>query len=107
MKASRESKNGRCSQMIETTQHFELLEENLVIKSITLLDGMTPDEGVQYKVGREVSQVKGKGEGHRIGVFYNESRVWYTFPIQSIRKTDECLVLQDNRSIYTFRKRSC
>lgn len=91
--------------MLETTQHFDLFEENLVIESITLLDGVTPDESVQYKVGREVLQVKGKGEGHRIGVFYDESRAWFTFPIESIQKNNERLILRDNRSIYTFKKK--
>lgn len=92
--------------MLEMTQTLELFEEDLVIESITLIDGVTPDENVQYKVGRDVSYVKGNGEGHRIGIFYSETRAWFTFPIESIKNHKERLVLQDNRSIYTFRKRS-
>lgn len=91
--------------MLETTQYHDLFEENLIIESITLLDGVTPDESVQYKVGREVLHVKGKGEGHRFGVFYNEERVWFTLPVDSIHKEDQLLVLKDSKSIYTFRKK--
>lgn len=76
----------------------------LVIKSITLLDGKTPDERVQYKVGREVAKVVGGGMGCPFFVFYDEKRGWRTNPVDSIEEDEEKLVLKDNLSIYTFNK---
>lgn len=87
-----------------TIQDQEVVEQNLVIESITLLDGVTPDPDVQYKVGRAVEKVI-KREGWTVAkVYYNESRYWKTFVIEMIENSTEKLVFTDSVSIYTFSK---
>jgi hypothetical protein len=79
-------------------------ERSLVIESITLLDGVTPDESVQYKVGRDVFKLVGSGIGTPCFVFYDENRGWRTNPIKAMENKENKIVLKDNLSIYTFTK---
>lgn len=78
-------------------------DEKLIIESITLLDGITPDEEVQYKVGRDVAKLAGV-IGCRFIVFYNEKRGWRTNPVVNVEENAEKVVIKDNISIYTFKK---
>lgn len=78
-------------------------DEKLIIESITLLDGITPDEAVQYKVGRDVAKLAGV-IGSRFIVFYNEERGWRTNPVENVEENAEKVVIKDNISIYTFKK---
>lgn len=89
--------------MVET-KATQLKEENLVIESITLLDGVTPDPDVQYKVGRNVAKIVSEGIGSFGHVFYDERKVWRTFPLQQMENSSEKVILTDKRSIYTFSK---
>lgn len=89
-----------------TAINNRILEQNLIIESITLLDGVTPDEEVQYKLGREVWQVQGVGIGAPVMVFYNERRVWSTYPLIDVKMDEEKVVLTDRKSIYTFKRKA-
>lgn len=81
-----------------------IFERNLLIESITLLDGVTPDEEVQYKVGRNVDAVVKEEYGQLARVFYNWKRFWDTFEVQHVENTSDKLIVTDIRSIYTFSK---
>lgn len=78
-------------------------DEKLIIESITLLDGITPQEEIQYKIGKEVEKLVGV-IGCRFIVFYNEKRGWITNPVENVEDNAEKVVIKDNISIFTFKK---
>ncbi|PLS19575.1 hypothetical protein CVD28_03920 [Bacillus sp. M6-12] len=90
--------------MIENKDGNLSSETPLLIENITLPDGVTPDERVQYKIGREVFKLIGAGLGCPFFVFYDENRGWRTNPVSSIEEDEEKIVLKDNLSVYTFKK---
>lgn len=83
-----------------------ILEQHLIIESITLVDGVTLDEQVQYKVGREILRIKGSGIGERACVAYYDNRSWVTYALTDVSIDEEKVVLTDRQSIYTFKRKA-
>lgn len=90
---------------MSTTYGIDGFEErNLVIESIMELDGVTPEEKYQYRIGRSVAGVNSRGEGFPAFVYYPDDRVWRTNLLERVTITDDHLIIADNKAIYTFKR---